>query len=111
MAADGVERYIHPSTHLVAVVISPGYGAGWSSWAGTAEGEAIAAFDRDIVQAVLNDNLDEAKRIAKAKIPDFNPRAKRLEIEWVDHGQEFRIWEYDGYESLQLKEQDRYMRA
>ena len=82
MAADGVERYIDPTTHLVAVVISPGCGAGWSSWAPTEEGEAMAAFDRDIVQPVLNDDLDEAKRIAKAKIPDFNPRAKRLEIQW-----------------------------
>ena len=41
----------------VAVLYSPGYGAGWSTWAEGSEREQLL-YDPDIVQLVLDRNSD-----------------------------------------------------
>ena len=86
----------------VAVLYSPGYGAGWSSW-NTETPDMI--FDMTIVSMVLRGNTeDEIKAVAKLKWPDaYLGGVKGLNIVWLDQGTEFRINEYDGNENVEVK--------
>ena len=34
-----------------------------------------------------------------------------LEVEWLEPGTEFKITEYDGYEGIQIKEYDTWLKA
>ena len=112
MPGHEVKRYIGKKTKKVAVLVSRGWGAGWSSWAAPGKAQEIAAFDHKIVKAVLDGNLEEAVRIAEAKIPGFySGGAEGLEVEWLDPGQEFRITEYDGWEDILLKQDCKWHRA
>lgn len=83
----------------VAVLISPDFGAGWSTW--NEEHEEGLLFDRDIVEAVLDGNKDEAKRIAADKYPGaYLGGAAGLEVVWIEQGTTFTVEEYDGSESI-----------
>ena len=79
----------------VAVIVSPPYGAGWSTWADNPE---RAAFAPKVVAWI------EAGKPALERgqfkeygcllgLPD-------TELEWVDVGTRFHIDEYDGSEAL-----------
>ena len=87
----------------VAVLYSPGFGAGWSSWNSTFP-ECV--FDPEIVQ-MLEKETDayEIAQFAESKYGDeFYPGgAEDLRIMWLPEGTEFIINEYDGSESIQLK--------
>ncbi|KAI4202250.1 MAG: hypothetical protein LQ350_002634 [Teloschistes chrysophthalmus] len=64
----------------------------------------IALFDREIVEAVLDEDFEEAARLATVKLPCVDPEEVRhLDVVWVDQGDEFWIGEYDGWEMLHLK--------
>lgn len=84
---------------MVAVLVSPGFGAGWSTWGG---GE-WALFSPDVVAWVEAGKPGDIDNIIAAN-PDapafYTGGAKGLEIEWVPVGTQFRIVEYDGSESL-----------
>ena len=54
----------------VAVLYSPGYGAGWSSWASDDQREALC-MDARIVGPVLAGDTDGAAAAAKAMFPKF----------------------------------------
>jgi len=83
----------------VAVLISPGFGAGWSTW--NEEHEEGLLFDRDIAEAVLAGNNDEAERIAEEKYPGaYLGGAAGLEVVWIEQGTTFTVEEYDGSESI-----------
>lgn len=83
----------------VAVLISPGFGAGWSTWNYGEE----CIFDPEIVQAVLAHDLVKAETIAKRKYPEFyTGGVDDLTVAWVDKGDRFEIHEYDGNESLRV---------
>jgi hypothetical protein len=69
----------------VAVLYSPGYGAGWFSWHG--------------IEELLYD------------VDGYFGGADDLEIEWVDVGREFRITEYDGSESIEYKDEVKWRAA
>ncbi|KAL8634279.1 MAG: hypothetical protein Q9228_008127, partial [Teloschistes exilis] len=98
-----VERYIDEKTQKVAVLVSPGYGGWWSSYQRGKDIE-IALFDREIVKAILDENYEEAERLADAKLSSGTPGPVRdLVVKWVDQGQEFWISEYDCWEMLHLK--------
>ena len=83
----------------VAVLVSPGYGAGWYSW-NTEIPECL--FDPEIVQAVLaKAKEEELETLAKKKWPNgYWGGAGGLQVSWVSPGEKFRINEYDGYETL-----------
>ena len=103
-----VEKYERDGK--VAVLISTGYGAGWSTWNGE-HAEALT-FDRDIVEAVLAGDIAEAIAIAKAKYPDgYYGGASDLAVMWLDKGAQFEIEEYDGSESLHVIGSRVYMTA
>jgi hypothetical protein len=84
----------------VAVLVSHGYGAGWSTWN---ELGAQCVFDPEIAQAILDGNRALALEVAKRKYPDvYCGGIEDLSVEWVNKGDRFEIHEYDGSESLRV---------
>jgi len=85
----------------VAVLISPGFGAGWSTW--NTEIRDALLFDPEIAQAVLDGDKKKAASIAERKYPDgYFGGARDLTVEWLDKGTVFEVEEYDGRESLHV---------
>jgi hypothetical protein len=82
----------------VAVLISPGYGAGWYSWNSKHEG---MLFDRDIAEFVLAGKQAQAVAVAERKYPGiYKGGGDDLTVAWVPKGQRFEVDEYDGNESI-----------
>ena len=86
---------------MVAVLISPGFGAGWSTW--TSEHAEMLLFDHRFVEA------------AEAGVTDIEPIVKQvfgkdeyiytggwrdISICWLPAGTAFMVNEYDGNESI-----------
>lgn len=95
---------------MVAVLVSPHFGAGWSTW-NTDHAETLC-MDADIVQAVLDGDLSRAAQIAETKCPDvYTGGADDLCVEWVPKGSSFEITEYDGSESLHVIGDRTYLKA
>ena len=96
----------------VAVVISPGHGAGWSTW-NDYEFREILCMDAEIAQAVLDKNIGEVVRFAKEKCGKdvYITRNLELKVEWVSKGERFEISEYDGYEEIVIYSDKIYMTA
>ena len=88
---------------LVAVLYSPGFGAGWYSWHGIRE----LLFDPKVVDMVLEKTSAETIELyCKTVYGDQNYiGASDLTVAWVQQGFQFIIDEYDGAESLRLKEE------
>ena len=87
----------------VAVLYSPGYGAGWYSW--NEECKKLI-FDPVLVE-IVESGIDMEK--IEERVKDLYPTksiytggAYQLKIEWVQEGTRFLIDEYDGYESLTI---------
>ena len=93
----------------VAVLYSPGFGAGWSTW--NQEVPEII-FDPAIVKFVENDQMAELNTYVKLKyLGLYTGGMKDLAIAWVPVGSLFKINEYDGGESVELKESDSWILA
>ena len=88
---------------LVAVLVSPGFGAGWSSW-NPLKPELL--FDPAVVAMVEDGtNAETITAYCEAKYPDgYFGGVTDLEIQWIPVGTQFRIHEYDGSETLELKD-------
>jgi len=87
----------------VAVLVSPGFGAGWSTWAGR-EHQEQAMFDSRLVEKVLaNEEVteDDLKAWFGEEYP-YSGGLDQVEVHWLDKGTAFIIEEYDGSESLRL---------
>ena len=90
-----------------AVLVSPGFGAGWSTWAGK-EAEAIM-FDKNIVEFVRQEDFDGLEEYMQSTYPDvYLGGMKDLVVEWVPEGEAFEITEYDGSESLNIISEQKY---
>ena len=93
----------------VAVLYSPGFGAGWSTW--NQEVPEII-FDPAIVKFVETDQWAELNTYVTLKYPGlYTGGMKDLAIAWVPEGTLFKINEYDGSESIDLKENDNWIIA
>ena len=92
----------------VAVIVSPGYGAGWSTW-----GKPEMALDGELAQAILAEKpLPELSAIATKNWPEaYLGGLEDCVVEWVNEGAQFEIEEYDGSESLHVIGNRRYMSA
>lgn len=99
---------------LVAVIYSPGYGAGWSTWAEHPERDLLL-FEPDIVQLVLDRDagditttefLDQVDMIWQLKQYESYCSPDKLCVVWLPVGTKFRINEYDGSESIMLQQDD-----
>jgi hypothetical protein len=94
----------------VAVLISGGYGAGWSSWT---DHESEMLFNPEIAQMVLDEKSnDEIIAVAEAKWPEaYLGGIDGLHVVWLPVGTEFRVTEYDGAESIQIKQDTNWIVA
>ena len=95
----------------VAVLVSPGFGAGWYTW-NTSYPQCL--FDPDVVAAVLNsEGAEEVARLAEKKWGKrfYTDGADQLEVQWVPEDAEFQVNEYDGSESLEFKERQSWLKA
>lgn len=104
----------------VAVLYSPGYGAGWSTWSSDPVEREKLMFDPSIVYMVeqmhdvpeeldwqthVNQWMSNISEYMEANYPHFyDGGAEDLCIAWLPEGTEFRIDEYDGSETLELKQ-------
>lgn len=87
----------------VAVLYSPGYGAGWFTWN---ENHKELLFHPKIVEMVEQNRNSEINEdwvkdnlgIANA----YTGGAEDLRIEWIPQGTRFIINEYDGSESIHI---------
>jgi hypothetical protein len=102
-----MDKYIKDGK--VAVLYSPGFGAGWSTW--NSDPESLM-FDSILVQAVMDENWDEVMRRATEICPDgYFGGVSDLEIAWVPEGEPFDITEYDGSERVVVISRQNYYRA
>lgn len=88
---------------MVAVLVSPNHGAGWSTWA---RGENVekCLYDPETV-AWVEAGMPDPRPDFESKFGDefFDGGAEDLVVHWVPIGKRFRIEEYDGAESLCLE--------
>ena len=87
----------------VAVMISPGFGAGWSTW--NSEFRDTLLFDAEIAQAVIDGDKAKAAQLAMEKCQGLYGGAGGavgLMVEWIDKGSVFEVEEHDGSESLHI---------
>lgn len=82
-----------------AVIYSPGYGAGWSTW-----GDAHSCFDGELAQAIIDQlPVEEWLKIANTNWPEqYAGGLKKCKVEWIPVGTRFEIEEYDGFESIRI---------
>jgi hypothetical protein len=87
----------------VAVLVSPGYGAGWSTWN---QGYPEILFDPAMVKLVEQDKKDELRVYVELKYPEICKLGMDdLEVQWVREGKQFRVVEYDGNEGIEYNEE------
>jgi len=93
----------------VAVLVSPGFGAGWYTW-NREHPECL--YDADMVAWVEGGK--------EGSMPDLEDKygsgfyaggGGDLIIYWIDQGEKFRVDEYDGSESLVFASEEKWMTA
>jgi hypothetical protein len=96
---------------MVAVLVSRGHGAGWSTW--NHQHKEQMMYDPEIVQLCLDGVGDVAiQEVALSKWPDaYFGGVDGLSIEWISEDTEFIIDEYDGHESVVYKNHTPWMKA
>jgi hypothetical protein len=88
----------------VAVLYSPGFGAGWYTW-NLQHPEIV--FDPAIVKMVIEERFDELETFVTLKYEEiYTGGLMDLEVIWVPEGRLFRIQDYDGNESIEYKDED-----
>tara|TARA_A100001391_G_scaffold21102_1_gene11541 strand:- start:9 stop:395 length:387 start_codon:yes stop_codon:yes gene_type:complete len=125
-----VERYINEDGK-VGVLISGGYGAGWSTWADSKDREFFL-FDWGLVKLALEkeaawisqDNTSLFGRglvemntealevyLKENGVDSFTGGWAGVYVKWMDQGTEFIVEEYDGSESLRYRDNEDWMSA
>lgn len=83
---------------MVAVLYSPDYGAGWSTWN---PDYPDMVWDPGMVELILEDRREEMMTYAMLKWPDaYFGGLDNLTVAWVHVGERFIVDEYDGSESI-----------
>jgi hypothetical protein len=69
-------------------------------------------FDPGIVSLLEEEKFDELRTYLAIKYPKlYDGGLEDLTIEWIDEGTLFRINEYDGNETIELKEDQNWLIA
>ena len=85
---------------LVAVLISAGFGAGWSTWAHEHEREGLL-FDSRLVDYVLSTGVEGLAEYAESLgYTSYTGGAEDVRVEWLEPGTRFYVEDYDGSESI-----------
>lgn len=103
-------RTVENGLREVAVLVSAGYGAGWSSW-GMPEEALFDPIIVDFVEANKTNTEEFSEYLEKKYSEVFTGGADGLYVHWVFEGKEFIIDEYDGYENLRLMESIKWLTA
>ena len=117
-----MEKYYNDKGKL-GILISPGWGAGWSTWQDNYENEEegeqryAIALDKRVIEFWMNHKYDKEKPETineTYKMQDFLESIgydhiymggyEQLELVFVPKGQMFCIHEYDGYETIETPE-------
>lgn len=85
----------------VAVLYSPGFGAGWST-SNSSHKECL--FDAEVAQWVLDGKPEASRPDVESRYGDdfYDGGMSDLEVCWMTPGTAFRINEYDGSESIEF---------
>ena len=95
----------------VAVIINNDYGAGWSTWA-KPEDKLMMLFDPAIVDYILNEQYNQLQEYILLKYPNrAGFISNNLVVEWVPQGVEFIVEDYDGVETIKLKNEISWITA
>ena len=81
----------------VAVAISNGYGAGWSTW------NDIDPMDKRFNELFVANKYDEAEKLAK-ELGECALGIYNIEIKWINPGTSFSIEDNDGNESIKYRD-------
>ncbi len=98
---------VYDSDGNFAVLYSPGYGAGWSTWgADVFDPLAVAAmlWNQTNEYQISQDQYEEVYKRFNGDEYVCHLWYKNLEIVWMEPGTQFRIEEYDGFERIKYKE-------
>ena len=98
----------------VAVIYSPGFGAGWSTWniEYTEYGQELI-FDPGLADLIINQrSWEQIEAYTALKWPGvYTGGLEQARVEWIPIGKEFKITEYDGSESLQFRDGEEWITA
>ena len=99
----------------VAVLYSPSWGAGWSTWEQDPDVKMAMLFDpqiADIRDQGAPDWQERAKAIAQIKYPDaYLGGLQDLRVKWLRQGTQFRIDEHDGNELIVINGEQEWITA
>lgn len=100
----------------IAVLYSPGFGAGWSTWnTETREIQERLLTDAEIVQAVLDEaEPEDIEAIVERLFGEdeiYTGGVHQLQIKWIPKGCQFEVTEYDGSESIHIIGERQYFTA
>lgn len=95
-----IEKYVKEGK--VAVLVSYGFGAGWSTW-NTNDAEMML-FCPQLVELILSGaSKEEIISCADKLFPQaYKGGLDKIEVDWVEQGVRFEIEEYDGSESIRV---------
>ena len=92
----------------VGVLVSPAFGAGFSSWGYPTE----AIFDPTLIELVENEKVQEAVDYCESTWSDgYSGGVQDLRVAWIPEGTKFIIEEYDGAESFLFEENINWITA
>lgn len=88
----------------VAVLYSPGYGAGWSTWIAYEYGDEVL-FDPGLVSLIESKSeYEKLEAYATLKWPNaYLGGLEQLTIMYIPQGTKFRVVEYDGNEIVEIQ--------
>lgn len=98
----------------VAVLISPGYGAGWYTWnMHKDEGGEQLLYCPELVTAVLaGAKPHELEKLAEDLFPEaYEGGLRDIQVQWVPVGAKFQVTEYDGFETLEIADEMEWLIA
>ena len=99
----------------VAVLYSPSWGAGWSTWEQDPDVKMAMLFDpqiADIRDQGAPDWQERAMAIAQIKYPDaYLGGLKDLRVKWLRQDTQFRIDEHDGNELIVINGEQEWITA
>ena len=96
------------------VLISPGYGAGWSTWGNpelATDKRLIELFERGCTE---NEMLDTCLEYGLTDVyggPPYMGGFENLKVIEIPNGSLFKIREYDGNEYIEIFDESNWLRA
>jgi len=89
---------------MVAILYSPGFGAGWYSWNNVEE----LLYDPKLVDMVEDRTSAETIELYCNEVygdKAYYGGSDQLTVTWIPVGTSFRIHEYDGSETIEIREE------